>query len=489
MGAVTGSFRRIATEEAFSVPEVFAALREWVAAAAPDEPDHDFLSFLFGQDLPGLQRVRRQLLDLEDERLQIMDGYGVDVHLLSLTAPGVQTLADDRAAALARLVNDRLAAVIARHPDRFAGLAAIAPQDPVGAAAEIGRAIGDLKLNGVVINSHTRNEYLDDEKFWPIFEAAEDLGAPIYIHPRSPSAQMAEPYKRFGLETGIYGFQAETGLHGIRLICSGVFDRFPRTADRSRPPGRGHPVLAVAGGLHASGPQLAQRPAQAGADAQRVLQAQFHDHDQRDELAAGPAVLHRGGRRRQHHVGDRLPLPAHRGRGAFMDAASIPDEDKHKIFHRNAERVFGIAPTSGLRSLAAGRRRSEDVCALSASPGSAARRFWRSSSCPVPEPAAARCGSGSRPRPSTRPTPCSVGQARESRERAPPRHVPGMELAGVIDVAGPGSGWQAGDRVMAIVSPRAPGGGAQAELVVADADQVTAGCRTGSAWSRRRRCP
>ena len=116
----TRSYRRIAVEEAFSVPEVFAALRQWVAEAGPDEPDQDFLSFLFGQDLPGLLRVRRQLLDLEDERLQIMDDCGVDMHLLSLTAPGVQTLDNDRATALAAGVNDRLAEVIARHPGRFA---------------------------------------------------------------------------------------------------------------------------------------------------------------------------------------------------------------------------------------------------------------------------------------------------------------------------------------------------------------------------------
>jgi 5-carboxyvanillate decarboxylase len=355
MGAVTGSFRRIATEEAFSVPEVFAALREWVATAAPDEPDHDFLSFLFGQDLPGLQRVRRQLLDLEDERLQIMDGYGVDVHLLSLTAPGVQTLADDRAAALARLVNDRLAAVIARHPGRFAGLAAIAPQDPVGAAAEIGRAIGDLKLNGVVINSHTRNEYLDDEKFWPIFEAAEDLGAPIYIHPRSPSAQMAEPYKRFGLETGIYGFQAETGLHGIRLICSGVFDRFPRLRIVLGHLGEGIPFwLWRVDYMH---------PVRSSHNARPRLELTPSEYFRRNFMITTSGMNWEPALRFCiEAVGaDNImwaidyPYQLTEGAAAFMDAASIPDEDKHKIFHRNAERVFGIAPGTDSVHSAAGR--------------------------------------------------------------------------------------------------------------------------------------
>jgi 5-carboxyvanillate decarboxylase len=341
------SYRRIATEEAFSVPEMFAALQEWVAEAGPDEPDQDFLSFLFGQDLPGLQRVRRQLLDLEDERLRIMDGNGVDVHLLSLTAPGVQTLADDRAVALATLVNDRLAAVIGRHPDRFAGLAAIAPQAPAAAAAEIERAVRDLKLNGVVINSHTRNEYLDDEKYWPIFEAAEDLGAPIYIHPRSPSAQMAQPYKRFGLETGIYGFQAETGLHGIRLICSGVFDRFPDLRIVLGHLGEGipfwlyrvdymHPVRSS----HNTRPKLELKPSEYFARNFMITTSGMNWH---------PALRFCIEAVSADNIMWAIDYPYQLTETAveFMNDAPIPDEHKHKIFHRNAERVFGIRPAAG----------------------------------------------------------------------------------------------------------------------------------------------
>jgi 5-carboxyvanillate decarboxylase len=337
-------YRRIATEEAFSCPEVFAALQEWVAAAGPDEPDHDFLSFLFGRDLPGLQRVRRQLIDLDDERLKIMDDYGVDMHLLSLTAPGVQTLADQPATALAAQVNDRLAAVIARHPDRFAGLAAIAPQDPGPAAAEIERAITDLKLNGVVINSHTRNEYLDDEKFWPIFEAAEALGAPIYLHPRSPSAQMAQPYKRFGLETGIYGFQAETGLHAIRLICSGVFDRFPRLQIVLGHLGEGipfwlwrvdymHPVRSS----HNIRPELELTPSEYFRRNFMITTSGMNWH---------PALRFCIETVGADNIMWAIDYPYQITEGAveFMNTAPISEDDKHKIFHRNAERVFRIAP-------------------------------------------------------------------------------------------------------------------------------------------------
>ena len=141
-------YRRIATEEAFSVPEVYEALRDWAAAADPAEPDQDFWDFVCTQDTPGLQRVRRQLLDLEDERLEIMDANGVDVQLLSLTAPSVQAFPPAEGTALARLANDRLAELIGKHPGRFAGLATVAPQDPRAAVAEIGRAVGELKLNG-----------------------------------------------------------------------------------------------------------------------------------------------------------------------------------------------------------------------------------------------------------------------------------------------------------------------------------------------------
>jgi 5-carboxyvanillate decarboxylase len=197
------------------------------ATADPAEPDQEFWGFVFTEDTPGPRRVRRQLLDLEDERLQIMDANGVDVQLLSLTAPGVQTFPPAEGAALARLANDRLAELIGKHPGRFAGLAAVVPQDPRSAAAEIDRAVTDLRLNGVIINSHTGSEYLDEEKYWPLLEAAESLGAPIYLHPRSPAAQMAAAFKKYGLETGIWGFQADTGLRGLRLICAGVFDRFP----------------------------------------------------------------------------------------------------------------------------------------------------------------------------------------------------------------------------------------------------------------------
>ncbi|MBV9503589.1 MAG: amidohydrolase, partial [Acidobacteriia bacterium] len=133
----------------------------------------------------------------------------------------------DTAAALAELSNDYLAEGIRKHPDRFDGLAAIAPQDPAGAAKELERGVRKLGLKGAIVNSHTRGEYLDDPKFWAIFEAAAALGVPVYLHPNTPPPAMIAPFMDRGLDGAIYGFAVETGLHMLRLIVSGVFDRFP----------------------------------------------------------------------------------------------------------------------------------------------------------------------------------------------------------------------------------------------------------------------
>jgi 2,3-dihydroxybenzoate decarboxylase/5-carboxyvanillate decarboxylase len=134
----------------------------------------------------------------------------------------------DTATDIAATANDRLAEVIQKHPDRFAGLASFAPQNPKRAAKEIDRAINKLKLNGLIVNSHTNGEYMDDKKYWPIFEAATAAAAAIYIHPRNmpdPCAFMLDA--DVNLAGAIWGFQMETGLHAMRLIVGGVFDHFP----------------------------------------------------------------------------------------------------------------------------------------------------------------------------------------------------------------------------------------------------------------------
>ena len=149
------------------------------------------------------------------------------MQIVSLTAPGLQIFDAGTAVSLAVDYNDELAAALGAHPDRFAGLAAVAPHAPSQAAKELERAVNRLGLRGAIVNSHTHGEYLDDQKFWPLFEAAESLGVPVYLHPQTPPASMIGPLLECGLDGAIFGFGVETGMHLLRIIMSGVFDRFP----------------------------------------------------------------------------------------------------------------------------------------------------------------------------------------------------------------------------------------------------------------------
>lgn len=216
--------RLIATQESFMSPEQQQGILALLDSGA-DIPDLVHWRSMLRERGP---EKAEQLLDLDGQRLDVMNECGIDMQVLSMNSPGVQMFATDLAVDIAAVSNDRLAEAIARHPDRFAGLATVAPQHPERAAKEVERAMESLKLNGVVINSHTNGEYLDEQKYWPILEAAEACGAPIFIHPRVLPASAVGPFLPYSLETAMWGFQAETGLHAVRLICSGALERFPK---------------------------------------------------------------------------------------------------------------------------------------------------------------------------------------------------------------------------------------------------------------------
>jgi 5-carboxyvanillate decarboxylase len=219
--------RRIAVEEAFLTEDI---AREWskVLAGADVEPGFRMMGDTMLGQSPGARRVHEQLIDVGAGRIALMDATGIDMQILSMTAPGVQVFDPATATRLARESNDVLVEAIKGHPTRLAGLAAVAPQNPEGAAAELARVARLSGIKGLIINSHTGGEYLDAAKYRPIFEAAEDLGLPLYLHPREPSPSMIGPYLEYGLYFAGWGFAAEVGLHAMRLIMSGLFERFPK---------------------------------------------------------------------------------------------------------------------------------------------------------------------------------------------------------------------------------------------------------------------
>jgi 2,3-dihydroxybenzoate decarboxylase len=177
--------------------------------------------------------VGERLVDVGEGRLTAMDAAGIDMCILSHTVPGVQGIIDPAdAVAAARDVNDFLSARIVANPTRFAGFASVALQDPTEAAAELERCVTRLGFKGVMVNGYTNagsaqhGAYLDEPKFLPFWEAAAALNVPVYIHPR-PALEQRIYEGHPELLGATWGFAPETATHALRLVYSGLLDRFP----------------------------------------------------------------------------------------------------------------------------------------------------------------------------------------------------------------------------------------------------------------------
>ena len=221
-------YLRIATEEAFATQEQIDSYLRMVRDGTADKGLKSLWGFYAQSPSERAVGIIERLLDLGARRLADMDAAGIDKAILALTAPGVQPLLDhEEARRIARSANDLLADRCAAHPTRFIGMTAVAAQDPEWSAAEIRRGARELGFKGVQINSHTQGRYLDDPRFDPIFRALAETGQPLYIHPSSPPDSMIDPFLEAGLDGAIFGFGVETGLHLLRLITQGIFDRYP----------------------------------------------------------------------------------------------------------------------------------------------------------------------------------------------------------------------------------------------------------------------
>ncbi len=179
-------------------------------------------------------RMEPTLLDLGEGRIRAMDEAGISLQVLSLAANGLDELDAGEAGEIAADANDRIAAAVSAYPDRFAGFATLALTDVPAAVDEMHRAIQTLGFAGVMLHGTTRGIFLDDEQFAPIWAAAEALDIPVYLHPAPPPPAVEQAYYsglpgNMGklLSIAAWGWHAETGLHVLRLIVSGLFDRHP----------------------------------------------------------------------------------------------------------------------------------------------------------------------------------------------------------------------------------------------------------------------
>ena len=193
------------------------------------------LSQHLGPEAQNASPLYAKLIDFES-RLHHMDENGINMQVLSDAGNSPQLLPGKLAVSACQEINETLAAVARAHPDRFAGFATLPVDEPLDAAAELRRSVSELGLKGALISGTVNGQFLDNPKFLPIFAEAEKLDVPLYLHPGYPTREeqdllyMSEAYpKMLGnmLSTFGWGWHMAQGIQMVRLICSGVFDKFP----------------------------------------------------------------------------------------------------------------------------------------------------------------------------------------------------------------------------------------------------------------------
>jgi len=178
--------------------------------------------------------LRKRLEDTGALRIKEMDEAGIDVQVLSHAAPSTQRMDAATAIPLAKRANDRLNETVRAHPARFAAFAALPTADPKAAADELERTVDKLGFKGAMVHGPTNGVFFDDKRFWPIFERAQALDVPLYLHPSMPVKAVVDAYYRDyldrypQLQSAAWGYTVETATTAIRLVLSGVFDQHPR---------------------------------------------------------------------------------------------------------------------------------------------------------------------------------------------------------------------------------------------------------------------
>jgi 2,3-dihydroxybenzoate decarboxylase len=302
-----------------------------------------------------LDMVKGRLTDVGPERIRRMDAAGIDVQVLSHVQPGVQTLEHDTAIRMSREVNDWLGTVIREYPTRFAGFAMLPTQSPMDAADELERTVCHLGLKGALINGHTGGRYLDDDWFSPIFERAQSLDVPIYIHPTDPPHEIIDIYyKDCPMMMQSWGWQVETGTHLLRLISRGIFDRFPNLKiivghmGELIPFGlkRINAALTMGNWLLASQSKVAESP-----DERRMQKSVSYymranvlitTSGAFDQAALNCAIAELGIDNILFSVDD--PFGDNFEGVDFLHEAHLSKEDKEKLAHENAARILKLTP-------------------------------------------------------------------------------------------------------------------------------------------------
>jgi predicted TIM-barrel fold metal-dependent hydrolase len=310
-----------------------------------------------------LDLLKGRLSDIGPERIRRMDAAGIDLQVLSHVQPGVQTLDRDTAIRLSKEINDWLGGIVKQYPDRFAGFAMLPTQSPQAAAAELERTVTQFGFKGALINGHTNGGhtnglYLDDISFSPIFEKAQALDVPIYIHPADPPQEIIDVYyKEWPAMAQIWGWQVDTGTHVLRLMSAGVFDRYPNLKVIIGHMGELIPFTLdrINRGLTLGNWLLTAQSKDAGSSQRKGMEKSILYYMRQNvfitssgvfnQAALNCAIAELGIDHIMFSVDD--PFGDNFEGVAFLNKAQLSMSDKEKLAHGNAERILKLGSVAG----------------------------------------------------------------------------------------------------------------------------------------------
>ncbi len=295
-------------------------------------------------DRPYLLPVRESMsraADMGAGRIAEMDAHGIDMQVLSYSNP-LQLAPAGQGVEMARAANDRLAETVRAHPGRFAAFAILPWQDPQAAAAELDRSVRSLGLKGTLLIGRPGETFLDDPRYEPVLAKLNELKVPIYVHPGAPLVQVQQPYYGgFGkavtarLSLFGWGWHNEAGIHVIRMMLSGVFDRFPD-------------LQVISGHWGEMVPFYLQRMDDAMPRDITGLSRSITDTYRSQVYVTPSGMLNLPHFKFIHEVlgADRIlyavdyPYLTNTGARRFLEQLPISPEDKEKIAYRNAESLL-----------------------------------------------------------------------------------------------------------------------------------------------------
>lgn len=294
---------------------------------------------------PMMQKLAPKLADVTGERLDLMNESKISVQVLSVVGIGANVLSGKEGTEYARKYNDLLAEKISAQPDRFAAFAHLPTTDPEAAAEELERTVKKYHFVGALINGLTNGEFLDNNKYAPILQKAEELGVPIYLHPGLPPKPVVDAYysglpNQSGtiLSVAGWGWHSETAIHVLRLIISGTFDKYPK-------------LKLIIGHMGEMLPMMMERcsnvfkPGENGVN-QRTVSQTLKDqvYITTSGLFTQPPLkvaIETFGIDNVMFSID-YPFSTNAQGKAFLDEMDLPVEDKEKIAYLNADKILGL---------------------------------------------------------------------------------------------------------------------------------------------------